>query len=333
MLHRFGCSATIGSNGVVDICVYGGNQNARAIVNKYLTSTKAMMQAAFSSGCHSDEDSLTFEKLKQAIHSSVLTEHQLELSELKAKYTTKLTFMKQELDKLTQFRNIDELVSTRMDPIDKLVKTGNNSILGDSGELMVYDYLTEKLSWSDGTIERVQGNAHVGDIHVRHENLSLCVEVKNHANAVSSANVSRFVNTDVHNADYNAGLFVSIRSGFPVNSGVRDFSIVMSKGKPLIFLANTVSNMDNIMIAIRVLKYLVSLNAGESELTEATRKITSQIELLKQLKRQLAVAKKAVAEMSTTVKQMETELIPQASTTKHKSTKIDAWIETCCTDE
>ncbi len=284
------------------------------VINNYLkqsyTIMRSVVESYTSTNIPIDNDSRLMKLLTHSIEDNLKMKHVLDKSRIKNKYKSKISELQSEIEKLSAYKNIDEIVNEGMQPISKLVNTGDNSVLGDSGESLVYDFIRDKLSVCDGSIERVNGKSHCGDMHLRCGQLSTCVEIKNHSKPIGPINVNRFMDIDIDREEYNSGLFISIRSTYTGSTGVDNFSIRIVNEKPLIFLSEVINNMDSICIAIRILQFLVERRSMSNVcISEYVKVIERQISSIKSLKQQMTVLKKSTLEINTIVKEMETELL------------------------
>ena len=115
-------------------------------------------------------------------------------------------------------------------------------------------------------------------------NIKCIIEVKNHINDIRQEQINRFLNTDLQNNNYNCGIFISLKSDFIINSGIKDFDIILTNNKPSIFISNFCKNTDNIRIAIKILNYLLSnTNNTQDDLIKFTNSLKKQLELFKSL--------------------------------------------------
>lgn len=222
-----------------------------------------------------------------------------------------LDIAQRELQEMNKYKQIEDLVDTKMENINRLVRSQDNNQLGESGEQLVFNFIRSQIGLANGSIERVNGKANHGDMFLRYGNLLLCIEVKNHTDSVTKTHVDRFINTDSRRIDYNAGLFISVKSDFAHSTGVTDFHIRIVDGKPLMFVANVVNNMHTIISAIKTLSYLVDRQESDGEsVHEYMQKLNSQLSSVRLMRTQIGIMKKSVADMEAIAVNAEKALVP-----------------------
>jgi len=244
------------------------------------------------------------EAAKSKIQPTIV-EHQKECARLQ--HT--IDEMSYRIQQLQKYKDIDGIVEQRMKGINDLVKSTDNNQLGESGETLVYDYIRERMEISGGSVERVNGLANHGDMVLRLGELTTCIEIKNHTDAVSMFHINRFKHTDLQREEYNSGLFISIKSGFVQKSNIRDFTIEVIHGKPTVFIAAAVNNMKAIVSAIKVLTYIVDKQQQQGQDIEVyIQKINQVITSIQTIKEQISVQKKSTRELEQVVSNMEETL-------------------------
>ena len=175
-----------------------------------------------------------------------------------------LKFLKERLieeeNKLNDNITISNLISTKFDLIDKhlTLKDNNSTVsIGDIGEQFIFDYLKTSLELSDATLEIVKGKSNAGDLFLKYNNSKICIESKNHTAPITQTNINRFLLTYLNNPNYNAGIFISLKSEFVNSSGIKHFDIKLENNKPSIFLSQVFTRPHDIILAIKILEFII----------------------------------------------------------------------------
>lgn len=178
----------------------------------------------------------------------------LEISELRSQ----LQIANLKLTNSSAVESIVNHIDKNYENINRFFASSNEE-LGNSGEEFVFNviqqsiYLTEK-----SYVENVSGVSDSCDLFVKHNECMTAIEVKNHAAAIKKDLIKRFIEKDMRNENYNSGIFVSLKSGFCLSSGISHFEIRFINGKPCIFIANAFKKKDHIVLAIKMIDYLIS---------------------------------------------------------------------------
>jgi hypothetical protein len=155
---------------------------------------------------------------------------------------------------------------------------GSNSELGEAGEDFVYETLREITSLDDNAIvTRVNGMSNSCDIYMLFGQLKLAVEVKNHSHLIKASSVDRFINIDMKNDKYNAGIFVSLKTDFVATSKIKNFDIKYVMDKPVIFISKCLMNKDYLKIAIRILTHIIKCGRNNSEIKVIIDKVKASL--------------------------------------------------------
>jgi hypothetical protein len=176
-----------------------------------------------------------------------------------------LKFLKEKLleeeNKLNADLALSNLISTKFDLIDKHLTSKDNIFstvsIGDIGEQFIFDYLQKSLELSDASLEIVKGKSNAGDLFLKYNNSKICIESKNHTAPITQANINRFLLTDLNNPNYNSGIFISLKSEFVNSSGIKHFDIKLQNNKPSIFLSQFFNRPDDIILAIKILDFII----------------------------------------------------------------------------
>jgi len=166
---------------------------------------------------------------------------------------------------------------------------------GITGENYLFDHFKKIISMSDGIIEKVNGKSNSGDLYMEYKNMKCCIESKNHIGDVSTKEINRFLKTDLQNPNYNCGLFISHKSGFPNCSNIKHFQIKIEKNKPCIFLSHIHTQITDIEIAIKVLNFLLTINYNNNK-----------HDIVNQLKQNLVLFKELESNNNISIKNLNT---------------------------
>lgn len=177
-----------------------------------------------------------------------------------------------------------ELTTIKSD-IQKFFKSDKND-LGAQGENFIYEYLRQYLLLTDASIEKVNGLSNACDIYLSYGKLKCGIESKNHTGPVRSDHINRFITTDIHNPQYNCGIFISIKSEFVNISGIKHFDIKFYNNKPVIFLSEILKKPEQMMLAIKTLEFIISHNSrNENEIQTIIQAVQNYIPSLEALQR------------------------------------------------
>lgn len=193
----------------------------------------------------------------------------------------KLTFTNSIDTKLSDFQH---LMSSSLTNINKHFNHTDSSQSGEIGELFIYNYLSDSIKLNNGSIQRVNGKSHAGDLLLVYNNLKCCIESKNHAAPIRQDHINRFLNTDILNSEYNSGIFISLKSDFVFSSSIKHFDIQIIHNKPVIFLANFISKSHDIILAIKIIDFILYQQTFDnSNIQSYISFLNSHINILNQL--------------------------------------------------
>lgn len=156
-----------------------------------------------------------------------------------------------------QICDVKKSLNSEIQNISKYFNNKDNNISGECGEVFIYDYLKSIFHFGDFQIERVNGKSNAGDIFLKYNNIKCCIESKNHALSIRQEHINRFINTDIANPNYNSGIFISFKSDFVNCSNIKHFDIQFKHDKPIIFLSKFVNQKEHIILAIRVIEFIL----------------------------------------------------------------------------
>ena len=176
-------------------------------------------------------------------------------------------------------------LNTIKSDIQKFFKYDKND-LGAQGETFIYEYIKQYLLLTDASIEKVNGMSNACDIYLSYGNIKCGIESKNHTGTIRSDAIQRFITTDINNPRYNCGIFISIKSEFVNVSQIKHFDIRFYGNKPVIFLSEIMKKPEQIMIAIKILEFIISNNSkSENEIQTIIQAIQNYIPSLEKLQR------------------------------------------------
>lgn len=212
----------------------------------------------------------------------IKNEYQIEIYTLKNKldnYEKLLNVEKENSNKMCEFYNS---ISYKIDNIDKYFNKNTPScISAEIGESFIFDYLSKSLELTNATLKKVNGKSNACDILLQYNNLNCCIESKNHASPITQANIKRFLNTDLSNPNYNSGIFISIKTEFVDTSNIKHFDIRYENNKPSIFLSNFIARPTDIILAIKILDFIIYNQQFNSlDINKYISMLTNNIEML-----------------------------------------------------
>lgn len=130
---------------------------------------------------------------------------------------------------------------------------------GADGELEIYNYIKSKIELNEKSkIENVsKDKKESSDLYLEHNKLKCVIEIKNHNSTIQKNDIKKFEEVYINQEKYNSGLFISLESDFSLNSAKSDFEIIFINEKPVIYLSNLNKNKDKLIIAIKMLNYIL----------------------------------------------------------------------------
>lgn len=130
---------------------------------------------------------------------------------------------------------------------------------GAEGELEIYNYLKSKIELNNNSkIENVsKDKKESSDLYLEHNKLKCVIEIKNHNSTIQKNDIKKFEEVYINQEKYNSGIFISLASEFSNSSGKNDFDLIFINEKPIIYLSNVENNKDKIIIAIKMLNYML----------------------------------------------------------------------------
>jgi hypothetical protein len=142
----------------------------------------------------------------------------------------------------------------------------NSSAKGRDSESFVFEHLNRMFPAAE--VEDTHTTPARGDFIIRDNGLCMMVETKNYTTNVGKTEIDKFYrDMDLPaNEDIQCGVFVSVRSGIAKK---QDFEFEMRGGKPIIFLHNVETTMDNIRIGMNFFRMVLAqtdVDFGDKEI-------------------------------------------------------------------
>jgi len=219
----------------------------------------------------------------------IKNDSQIEINNLKNEielYKMKLSDEKKyaEDNKMKMSELYNSMIS-KIDNIDKYFnKNTPSSVSGEIGESFIFDYISSNLELTNGIIKRVNGKSNACDMYLQYNYLNCCIESKNHAAPISQAQIKRFLTTDLKNPNYNSGIFISIKSDYAEINNLKHFDIRMEDNKPCIFLSNFIMRPNDIILAIKILDYIIYNNkCNTSDINTFISMLNSNLDMMNTL--------------------------------------------------
>ena len=208
--------------------------------------------------------------------------YQIEINNLKHQLETYEKLLNEEKENKNKMYEFYNSMSTKIDNIDKYFnKNTPASISGEIGETFIFDYLESSLELTNATVKKVNGKSNACDMVLQYNNLNCCIEVKNHASPITQAQIKRFLNTDLNNPNYNAGIFISIKTEFADINNIKHFDIKYENNKPAIFLSKFIVRPSDIILAIKILDFIIyNQNFNSSDINKYISMLTNNIDML-----------------------------------------------------
>lgn len=130
---------------------------------------------------------------------------------------------------------------------------------GADVEVEIYNYIKSKIELNEkSTIENVSKDKKESpDLYLQYNKLKCVIEIKNHSSTIQKNDIKKIEEVYINQEKYNSGLFISLASDFSPSSGKGDFEILFINEKPILYLSNINENKDKLIIAIKMLNYIL----------------------------------------------------------------------------
>jgi hypothetical protein len=200
-----------------------------------------------------------------------------------------------------EYRNTMKDLADKMNDDDKCQVASNK---GKVGEESIQKFLTMSLPRAD--IEDVAQKGGAGDLIIHDASLNIMVEVKNYDSAnVKTSEVNKF-KKDMTGNTFTGGIFLSMKRGI---CNIDNWTIDTINCKPVIYLCNVSSNMENIITAYKIIKKLSEINMDWT-ITEKLKKIEEFVKQYgKDKKKKLKILNNHTRDMTKCIEEEEKKLI------------------------
>jgi hypothetical protein len=156
------------------------------------------------------------------------------------------------------------------------VHTQNSTILGQDGENYTFCELNK--AFPSAEIEDCRKQSGRGDFIMTDGDFVMMVECKNYKKNVLKPEVEKFYRDVDNNNDIKCAVLVSLKSGICAKS---DFQFEVRDGKPVLFLHKISQNIDNLLLAVRFFKLIMSTKNIDLNCQETLAKINNIVPTIK----------------------------------------------------
>lgn len=179
------------------------------------------------------------------------------ISGLRVEYENKLLLEKQEKESL-------------------IARTQNSTIIGQDGENFTLCELNRRFPKAE--IEDTHKESGRGDFIFKENDFSMLIETKNYKNNVTKPEIIKFYRDIDTNHDIKCGILISLKSGICSRD---DFHLEVRDKKPILFLHNISSNMENLSLAVILFKLILGTNSINLSRKEIEEKLKNSIPVIK----------------------------------------------------
>jgi len=156
------------------------------------------------------------------------------------------------------------------------VHTQNSTILGQDGENYTFCELNK--AFPSAEIEDCRKQSGRGDFIMTDGDFVMMIECKNYKKNVLKPEVDKFYRDVDNSNDIKCAVLVSLKSGICAKS---DFHFEVRDGKPILFLHKISQNIDNLLLAVRFFKLIISTETVDLNSQEMIAKIKNIIPTVK----------------------------------------------------
>jgi hypothetical protein len=208
---------------------------------------------------------------------------------------------------------IKQMLDSHTSNMESLIKNKSKSLTsaqrGKIGEEIIFNYYSELCKFNNELIiENTAGLTGHGDLSIKYKEIYISIEVKNFTKSIPNKDIEKF-NSTMSKDIYNAGIFISINSGFNNKCGIKNLDIVMINNKPTIFLCNiTESNKDNLIMCIYMVYNIYKYNKQsnqENDINKYINTLKDNISNLDILVNELNDTKKSISNIENLIKKMK----------------------------
>lgn len=205
-------------------------------------------------------------KITQSIKIFRDDKERLEILLCKEKDKMRDYWLKRENEVREQY---EELLATERKKYEgTFVHTQNSTILGQDGENYTFCELNK--AFPSAEIEDCRKQSGRGDFIMTDGDFIMMIECKNYKKNVLKPEVEKFYRDVDSNNDIKCAVLVSLKSGICAKS---DFQFEVRDGKPILFLHKISQNIDNLLLAVRFFKLIMSNESIDLNCQETLAKI------------------------------------------------------------
>ncbi len=157
-----------------------------------------------------------------------------------------------------------------------IAQTQNSTIIGQVGENFTLCELNRRFPKAE--IEDTHKQTGRGDFIFKEQDFSMLIETKNYRNNVTKPEIEKFYRDIDTNHDIKCGILISLKSGICSRD---DFHLEVRDKKPILFLHNISSNMENLSLAVILFKLILGTNSIDLSRKEIEEKLKNSIPIIK----------------------------------------------------
>ena len=157
-----------------------------------------------------------------------------------------------------------------------IARTQNSTIIGQVGENFTLCELNRRFPKAE--IEDTHKQTGRGDFIFKEQDFTMLIETKNYKNNVTKPEIEKFYRDIDTNHDIKCGILISLKSGI---CSREDFHLEVRDKKPILFLHNISSNMENLSLAVILFKLILGTNSIDLSRKEIEEKLKNSIPIIK----------------------------------------------------
>ncbi len=157
-----------------------------------------------------------------------------------------------------------------------IARTQNSTIIGQVGENFTLCELNRRFPKAE--IEDTHKQTGRGDFIFKENDFIMLIETKNYKNNVTKPEIEKFYRDIDTNHDIKCGILISLKSGI---CSREDFHLEVRDKKPILFLHNISSNMENLSLAVILFKLILGTNSIDLSRKEIEEKLKNSIPIIK----------------------------------------------------
>ena len=178
--------------------------------------------------------------------------------------------------KTLQMEYEDKLVKEKQEKERLIARTQNSTIIGQDGENFTLCELNKQFPKAE--IEDTHKQTGRGDFIFKEHDFSMLIETKNYKNNVTKPEIEKFYRDMDTNHDIKCGILISLKSGICSRD---DFHLEVRDKKPILFLHNISSNMENLSLSVILFKLILGTSSIDLSNKEVEEKIKNSIPVIK----------------------------------------------------